>query len=89
MPIRIPPARKPIQLYVWSKCGFCVKQKKVLDQMDDEMRRWFLKSVNVIVVEDPKAYPLVKGYPFWVVRGMPDPGFKNLQQIMMIRRNLV
>jgi len=89
MSIRIPPARKPIQLYVWTKCGFCVKQKNVLDRMDEGMKRWFIKNVDVIVVEDPKMYPLVKGYPFWVVRGVPDPGFKNLKQIMDIRSNLV
>lgn len=88
MTLRIPPARKPVQLYVWSKCGFCVKQKTVIDQMNAEMSAWFSRNVQVIVVQDPKMYPMVKGYPYWVIGGIPDPGFKNLQQVMAIRNDI-
>ena len=87
MTIMIPPPRKPIQLYVWSKCGFCVKQKKVLDSMNADMKNWFSRNVQVFVVEDPKMYPMVKSYPTWVIDGMPDPGFKNLQQVVAVRNS--
>jgi hypothetical protein len=86
MAIPIPPARKPVQLYVWSQCGYCVKQKNVLDSMSNDMRAWFSQSVDVTVVADPTEHPMVKGYPFWVVRGIAEPGFKNLQQVMDVRR---
>ena len=85
----IPPARKPVQLFVWSKCGFCVKQKKVLDSMNQEMKMWFAKNVDITVVENPKEHPTVRGYPYWVINGMPDPGFKTLQQIMALRRDVI
>ena len=88
MVIRIPPPRKPVQLYVWEKCGFCVKQKKVLDGMNAEMRAWFSRNVDVTVVNDPSRYPNVRGYPFWVIGGTPNPGFKTLEQIMTIRRGI-
>ncbi len=88
MTIAIPPPRKPVQLFVWSKCGYCVKQRAVLDAMDPATRDWFFRRVDVTVVQDPKEYPAVKGYPFWVVRGAAEPGFKDMQQIMAIRRRV-
>lgn len=88
MVMRIPSPRKPVQLYVWDKCGFCVKQKKVLDSMNAEMSNWFHQNVTVTVVVNPKDHPTVKGYPYWVINGIPDPGFKTLQQVMAIRRDV-
>lgn len=87
MIIRIPPPRKPVQLYVWDKCGFCVKQKQVLDNMDPDMRHWFSNNVDVTVVQDPSMHPTVRGYPYWIIRGIPDPGFKDLGKVMAIRRD--
>lgn len=86
MSIPIPPAQKPIQLYLWSKCGYCTKQMGVLSSMDDEMKSWFYRNVEVTNVSDPKMYPSVKGYPFWVLDGSPNPGFKNMSEILSMRR---
>lgn len=82
MPIPIPSAQKPIQLYIWPKCGFCTKQKQVISSMDTNMTNWFNRNVRVTTVEDPKRYPMVKGYPFWVVSGKQSPGFKTIDEIV-------
>ena len=50
MPIAIPSAQKPVQLYLWSKCGFCTKQKAVFDSMNHEMRNWMMSNVKIITV---------------------------------------
>lgn len=88
MAIPIPPAKKPIQLYLWSKCGFCTKQKAVFDAMKPEMRNWIIKNVDFVTVENPSMFPSVKGYPYWMVYGKPNPGFKNLSEIMNIRKTV-
>lgn len=86
MSIPIPAAQKPIQLYLWSKCGFCTKQIRVLSSMNSEMQNWFNRNVTVTTVDDPKRYPMVKGYPFWVLSGRPSPGFKTVEEIVSMRR---
>jgi len=85
MSIPIPAAQKPIQLYLWSKCGFCTKQMQLLYSMDAEMQEWFNRSVTVTTVDDPKKFPTVKGYPFWVLSGRPSPGFKTMAEIVSMR----
>lgn len=86
MSIPIPSAQKPIQLYMWPKCGFCTKQKGLISSFDAEMSNWFYRNVSVITVDDPKMYPMVKGYPFWVVRGKADSGLKSIGDIVSMRR---
>lgn len=86
MSIPIPPGLKPIQLYLWSKCGYCTKQMKLLSTMDDEMSGWFRRNVGVTTIEDPKSHPMIRGYPYWVLRGKPSPGFKNMDEIVSMRR---
>ena len=86
MSIPIPSAQKPIQLYLWSKCGYCTKQQQVLSSMDAEMSNWFQRNVEVTMVENPKRYPMVKGYPFWVLSGRQAPGFKTMGEIVDMRR---
>ena len=54
--------------------------------MDTEMTSWFNRNVNVTNVEDPKRYPMVKGYPFWVISGKQSPGFKTMAEIVSMRR---
>jgi hypothetical protein len=85
MSIAIPSPQKPIQLYLWSKCGYCVKQKSVFGTMSPFMLEWMRLNVALINVETPSSYPMVKGYPFWVVNGSPNPGFKSLEQIMSLK----
>lgn len=63
MSIPIPFGQKPIQLYLWSKCGYCTKQNRVISSMNAEMVDWFHRNVNVTTVEDPKSYPMIRGYP--------------------------
>lgn len=84
--IPIPPSAKPIQLYLWANCGYCTKQKQVIESLDAEMSSWFVRNVCVTNVQDPKLYPSVPGYPYWVVRGRPDSGLKNLSSIVNMRR---
>ncbi|CAM9090883.1 unnamed protein product [Ectocarpus sp. 12 AP-2014] len=84
--IPIPSAQKPIQLYMWTKCGFCTKQQRVISSLDAEMTNWFSRNVQVVTVQDPKMYPRVRGYPFWIVRGREDSGFKDVSQIVALRR---
>lgn len=86
MSFPIPSAQKPIQLYVWSKCGYCTKQIRVISSMDAEMTNWFNRNVAVTTVEDPKRYPMIRGYPFWVLRGKQAPGFKTMEEIVSMRR---
>lgn len=86
MSIPIPSAQKPIQLYLWSSCSYCTKQKSVLSSMDAEMQNWFYRNVTTTTVTDPKMFPMIKSYPLWVVRGKAEPGFKNLGQIVSMRR---
>lgn len=85
MSISIPAPQKPIQLYLWSKCGFCTKQTLVLSTMNAEMQDWFNRNVTVTTVDDPKNFPMVKGYPFWVLSGKPSPGFKTIEEIVSMR----
>ena len=86
MNIAIPPPQKAIQLYLWSKCGYCTKQKSIFEKMNPVMLQWMNHNVSLINVENPSSYPMVKGYPFWVVNGKPNPGFKTLDQIMSLKR---
>lgn len=86
MSIPIPSAQKPIQLYLWSKCDYCKKQVKVLSSMNVEMTNWFQRNVAVTTVDDPKMYPMVRGYPFWVLHGKQAPGFKTMKEIVSMRR---
>lgn len=86
MSIPIPSAQKPIQLYLWPQCGHCTKQKRVISSMDGEMTNWFNRNVKVTIVDDPKKYPMVKGYPFWVLSGKQSPGFKSMGEIVAMRR---
>lgn len=86
MSIPIPLAQKPIQLYLWSKCSYCTKQKRVLSSMDAEMADWFNRNVNITSVEDPKSYPMIRGYPHWVLSGKPSSGFKSIDEIVAMRR---
>lgn len=86
MSIPIPQAQKPIQLFLWEKCSYCTKQKRVLSSMDAEMMNWFNRNVQVTIVQDPKMYPMVKGYPYWLMSGRPDPGFKSMDEIVSMRR---
>lgn len=86
MSIPIPAAQKPIQLYLWSKCGFCTKQVNLISSMDPEMTDWFNRNVSVVTVNDPKMYPMLKGYPYWVLGGKPSPGYKNMNEIVSMRR---
>lgn len=86
MSIPIPFGQKPIQLYLWSKCGYCTKQNRVISSMNAEMANWFHRNVNVTTVEDPKSYPMIRGYPHWVLSGKPSSGFKNVDEIVAMRR---
>jgi glutaredoxin len=86
MSIPIPRPQKPIQLFMWSKCAYCTKQKRVLSSMDAEMTNWFQRNVDVTEVHEPKMYPMVKGYPFWVINGKAAPGFKTMSEIVSMRR---
>lgn len=84
--IPIPSAQKPIQLFLWTKCGYCTKQAGVLASLDAEMSNWFSRNVSVTTVTDPTLYPRIKSYPYWSVRGKVDPGFKDTSQIVSMRR---
>ena len=88
MSIAMPSAQKPVQLYLWTKCGYCTKQKAIFDSMNSEMRNWMMTRVKIITVQDPKMYPSVKGYPFWVVNGRANPGFKSMSEIMSIKNTV-
>ncbi|CAM9208935.1 unnamed protein product [Pylaiella littoralis] len=85
MSIPIPPAQKPIQLYLWSACKHCTEQVKVLSSMDAEMQNWLSRNVSATTVTDPKMFPMIKSYPFWVVAGRAEPGFKSLRQVVSMR----
>lgn len=84
--IPIPSPQKPIQLYLWPQCGFCAKQVKVLSSLDAEMTNWFNRNVSVKNVENPAEYPMLKGYPHWVVSGSSSPGLKSVGDIVAMRR---
>jgi len=85
MSFPIPQPQKPIQLYLWPQCGFCVKQSAIVSSMDAEMTNWFNRNVQVTHVHDPKMHPMIKSYPYWVISGKPDPGFKTMDQIVSMR----
>ena len=86
MSIPIPRGQKPIQLFLWSDCSFCTKQKNILSSMDAEMWSWFNRNVNVTTVLDPKMYPMIRGYPYWSLSGKPSPGVKSIDEIVSMRR---
>lgn len=88
MPIPIPSPQKPIQLYLWAKCGFCTKQKTTLASMEHGAQMWLRSNVNVVTVAEPRDFPMIKGYPFWVVNGKPDPGYKNEDQVLAVMRGV-
>lgn len=85
MSFPIPPVQKPIQLYLWSACSYCTKQKNVLSSMDPEMRNWFSRNVSATTMTDPKMFPTIRSYPFWIVRGKAEPGFKTLREIVSMQ----
>jgi len=72
---------KPIQLYLWTQCGACVQQKKIISSLRGDVYDLFLHEVEVVNVRDPNKYPVIRAYPSWVVRGKISAGVKTANEI--------
>ena len=81
----IPPTSKPINLYLWPQCGYCVKQHNVIQTLDPSLSAWFMANVAVNTIKNPKAVQSIPSYPYWTVRGSPYPGLKQVSDILMLK----
>lgn len=74
-----------IKVYLWSNCGYCVKQKSIIENVRVE-RSDFDTIVEVVSVDDPSVITdsRIDSFPSWVVNDVVQPGVKEEKEILSL-----
>ena len=74
-----------ITVHLWTSCGYCTKQKDIIDSVRKQ-RDDFDSKVNVNTVTDPNTIEdkRIRSFPSWVVDDVVQPGVKNERDILKL-----
>jgi len=72
---------KSIKLYLWSRCGYCVRQKDIIEEINSEK---FDRIVKIFDVDDPNTLDdyRIRSFPTWVVNDTLLSGVKSKDEIL-------
>lgn len=72
---------KSIKLYLWSLCGYCVRQKDIIEEINSEK---FDRIVKIFDVDDPNTLDddRIRSFPTWVVNDTLLSGVKSKDEIL-------
>lgn len=74
---------KSIKLYLWSRCGYCVRQKDIIEELNSDE---FNRVVQIFDVDDPNTLDdyRIRSFPTWVINDTLESGVKSKDEILNI-----
>lgn len=83
------PRDKPIVLYTWKACGFCQKQKAVIEEftsLNNDNKNMFFDKVKIVELENPQDVPdkRIESFPTWVKNDTLIVGVQSVEKLKVL-----